>query len=195
VPRERIQIGSRKCQQCGGVFPVFDDCENQKFCNHKCMGVHYRTANIIHGHAAGGVISPEYATWASMLARCFDENSTSYPRYGGRGITVCERWWDFQNFLADVGLKPSPELSIDRFPDNNGNYEPGNVRWATKKQQARHRRSSRLITAFEQTLTLVEWCEIKNIPIQTLWNRLDRGIAPEIALTIKRHQKVRSLLA
>lgn len=130
-----------------------------------------------------------------MLERCLNPKAISYPRYGGRGITVCDRWQlDFAAFFEDVGLRPTPEHSIDRWPDNDGNYEPGNVRWATKSEQARHRRSSRLVTAFGETLNLVEWSNRKNIPIQTLWNRLDRGIAPEIALTIKRHQKVRSLL-
>ena len=77
-----------------------------------------------------------------MLDRCFNPGCKDWHRYGGRGITVCERWRDYNNFLADMGRKPSPALSIDRYPDNNGNYEPGNCRWATAKQQSANRRNS-----------------------------------------------------
>lgn len=81
---------------------------------------------------------PLYSTWASMLARCRDSNRPNYKWYGGRGIMVCERWLDFEAFLKDVGPKPAPEFSLDRI-DPDGNYEPGNVRWATQAQQVRNR--------------------------------------------------------
>jgi hypothetical protein len=73
-----------------------------------------------------------------MLERCFNSNNPSYDNYGGRGITVCEDWFSFENFYADMG-DPPPELSIDRF-DNDGNYEPGNCGWVTRAQQLRNRR-------------------------------------------------------
>lgn len=74
-----------------------------------------------------------------MIQRCINPNDPAWKYYGGRGIKVCQRWMQFENFLADMGLRP-PGLTIDRYPNNNGDYEPGNVRWATMKEQAANRR-------------------------------------------------------
>lgn len=83
--------------------------------------------------------TPEYKAWASMKARCSNSKRHNYHRYGGRGICVCERWLKFENFLADMGPRPSPSHSLDRYPNNDGNYEPGNCRWATRVEQAGNR--------------------------------------------------------
>jgi len=88
--------------------------------------------------AQGYVGTPSYKIWRGMLCRCFTPSSGNYNRYGGRGITVCERWLDFSNFLSDMGPRP-PRTSIDRI-NVNGNYEPGNCRWVTAKEQTANRR-------------------------------------------------------
>lgn len=99
-------------------------------------------ANYKHGHAVRGRSSRTHGSWTGMLSRCRDKNKACWKDYGGRGITVCDRWYEFANFLADMGECP-PGLSLDRFPDRDGNYEPGNCRWATKKEQANNRRPAK----------------------------------------------------
>lgn len=86
--------------------------------------------------------SPEYKCWENMRSRCNNPNATGYQNWGGRGIKVCDRWDDFRLFLQDVGLRPSPEHSIDRFPNRDGDYEPGNVRWATRLEQNSNTRNA-----------------------------------------------------
>lgn len=83
----------------------------------------------------------EYRAWAGMIQRCTNPNSKRWSDWGGRGIRVCERWINsFENFYADMGVRPSPSHSLDRYPDNDGNYEPGNVRWATRSEQQLNKR-------------------------------------------------------
>lgn len=97
-------------------------------------------AMVKHGDARGYKVTPEYRAWAAMISRCHSSTHAAYSLYGGRGITVCERWRSsFQDFLADVGRRPSRRHSLDR-TNNDGNYEPGNVRWALPEEQVRNRR-------------------------------------------------------
>lgn len=115
----------------------------------------------------------EYAVWQGMIQRCYNPNERSYHNYGGRGITVCQRWrTSFADFLSDVGAKPSSEYSIDRYPDNNGNYEPGNVRWATVTEQLCNRRITQYITFDNRTQTVTRWAEECGIDYVRLYHRV-----------------------
>lgn len=116
---------------------------------------------------------PIYLTWMSMIARCSNPKINGYKNYGGRGITVCERWLKFENFLADVGEHPGPEFSLDRI-DVNGSYEPGNIRWSTQKNQANNRRNNVYIAYQGETKTLTEWCEQLGLPYARTWGRLTK---------------------
>lgn len=98
------------------------------------------TNNLKHGHARKGNYHPLYAMWQGMQNRCRNPDFKDWEHYGGRGIKVCERWSDFDNFLQDMGERPDG-MSIDRI-DVNGDYEPGNCRWATAKQQSLNKRNS-----------------------------------------------------
>ena len=124
-----------------------------------------------------------YATWASMIKRCQDSKDSSYIDYGGRGITVCERWQKFENFTADMQPSHRKDLSLDR-KDNNKGYSPENCRWATYTEQARNTRRNILITFQGQTQCLAAWCEKLNLKYPTVYKRIVlMGKTPEQALT------------
>lgn len=142
-----------------------------------------RQHRTLHGHSKGGNSrgTPTYITWHSMIQRCEYKGHKSYADYGGRGVSVCDRWHDFSHFLADMGMRPAG-TTLGRI-DNEGSYEPGNCRWETASQQARNRRSNTLIACNNSTRTLQEWSEITNIPRDTLSHRLRSGWKVERALS------------
>lgn len=126
--------------------------------------------------------TPEYSAWTSMKQRCTNPKCRNYPNYGGRGIRVCERWESsFEAFLADMGPRPSRKHSLDR-ENNNGNYEPGNCRWATVRQQARNKRTSRVLTVAGESATVAEWADRAGLGRSTVKERLRRNWTPENCL-------------
>jgi hypothetical protein len=126
--------------------------------------------------------TPVHRSWMSMWQRCTNPNDSAFKNYGGRGIAICERWAVFENFLADMGPKPDA-YELER-QDVNGNYEPGNCRWATIKEQANNRRTNRFITHEGRTQTLAQWAEELGIKMHTLYRRIAIKKVPiERALT------------
>lgn len=127
---------------------------------------------------------PENTVWQGMIARCHRPDTPAFATYGGRGIEVCCRWRDsFENFLADMGERPSPKHTIDRI-DNDGNYEPGNCRWATRVEQANNKSDNVCITRDGVTKTVAEWCRELGLKPFTVYSRLSAyGLSPEMALS------------
>lgn len=120
--------------------------------------------------------TPEIQAWNMMKQRCYNPKNPGYPDYGGRGITVCDRWLrSSRDFLADMGPRPSPTHSIDR-KDNNGNYEPGNCRWATRMEQQNNRRFNHILTVDGVSKTVTEWARAKGLPRDVVLKRSKRGI-------------------
>lgn len=126
-------------------------------------------------HGASSTRTPEYRTWMSMKQRCNNPHATSYQRYGGRGIRVCERWQNsFSAFLEDMGARPSLSHTLDR-KDNDGDYSPNNCYWASKKHQSRNRANNRLITHNGETHCLTEWAEVLGIDVSLIRGRIKLG--------------------
>lgn len=138
-----------------------------------------------HG-CAGKFASPTekraYNAWTAMLRRCRDTACISYKNYGGRGIAVCVRWNEFQIFLRDMGLPPSAKHSIDRYPDNNGDYKPGNCRWATQKEQCRNTRTTVYVTIQGRRRTLRDWVDDSELTYDCIRGRMRRGLSGEALL-------------
>lgn len=124
-------------------------------------------------------VSKEYKAWSHMLGRCYNQNDSKYHVYGGRGVNVCSRWREsFENFYADVGPAPSRAHSLDR-RDVDGNYEPGNVRWATALEQAYNKQDTVKIVYKGEVFTLLSLSERTGIPKETLRQRIKHGWSPE----------------
>ncbi len=166
------KVVSAQCLLCGKEFePRVSEVAKIKSCG--CGGRFKKT----HGKARARV----YKIHKGMIARCSNPKAMKYKLYGGRGIQVCDRWLKFENFLADMG-EPKPGESLDRI-DPNGNYEPGNCRWADKILQANNKRTNKVIEIDGVSKTVAEWVRgIGNINYSTVTERLDRGWEPRLAL-------------
>lgn len=126
-----------------------------------------------HGHQRGREVTPTLRTYADMIKRCSNPKCSSFARYGGRGITVCDRWLGedgFNNFLSDMGERPNG-TTIDRINNELG-YFPENCRWATPREQSRNVSTNHPVTAFGRTMLLCDWAEELGIPYKTLHNRI-----------------------
>lgn len=139
--------------------------------------------NLRHGDHG----SPEYRCWTHMMSRCYNKNHQQYHNYGKRGIKVCKRWHTYENFLADMGRRPSDKHSLDR-KNNDGDYKKRNCRWATQLEQARNKRTTRWITANGVTKPLSEWLEELGVFGSTFSYRIRVGYSTEEALGLKRRR-------
>lgn len=149
-----------KCD-CGNDHIAYaNDLRTQQTKSCGCLRLENTTKMGLGGVTHGKTSTPEYSSWSKMLHRCRCKTGHAYARYGGRGITVCDRWLKFENFLADMGHRPSPTHSLDRI-QVNGNYQPGNCRWATPKEQANNRRQPLVIERSRAAIVMAE------IPIST----------------------------
>lgn len=148
-----------------------------------CLNEELKRERTKHGHAIGGQRTKTLVAWGQMIKRCTDSRVDQWPNYGGRGVTVCDRWSSFNNFLADMGECP-PSLSLER-NDVNGNYEPSNCRWATMKEQGRNKRNNRVVEFNGRKMAFSEACEIAGIDYHKAHQRLtkygwplERALAP-----------------
>jgi hypothetical protein len=119
----------------------------------------------------------EHNSWHAMIQRCYYKGHKNYGLYGGRGIVVCERWrTSFPNFLADMGAKPTSKHSLDRFPNQSGNYEPANCRWATMAEQANNKRNNNKIKFNNESKNITQWARLFNTDQATIKRRLSKGL-------------------
>lgn len=128
--------------------------------------------------------APEYTVWNAMIQRCHNPNDKGFRYYGSRGITVCARWRKYENFLKDMGRRPSNSHSIERVKNGHG-YSPSNVRWATRKEQMRNTRFNTIVRVGTAHRCVAAWSERSGISSATIIYRLQRGWSPKDAVTVR----------
>lgn len=152
---KRQQFWLCKCD-CGKESVVMG--HNLKSGGTKSCGCSFSTSPKRGGLKHGMTHTPEFKAWQNAIERCINPTHQAFFNYGMRGISVCERWLhSFENFFADMGLRPSPKHELDRYPDNDGNYEPTNCRWATRKESSGNRRSNHWIDYDGKKMILADW--------------------------------------
>lgn len=178
-------VGARNvywlCQcDCGNTKAIAASSIRSTFPKKKGCGC--EQGMTLHGHCPQDQARkhPLYGIWQAMIHRCRNPKSKFYDRYGGRGISVCERWRSFPAFLSDMGEKPSASHSLDRI-DNNGNYEPGNCHWATKTEQQNNMSSNKWVKIDGKSMTMAQCCRSYGIKHTTVIGRLQRGWSTEDA--------------
>lgn len=144
------------------------------------------TSNRRKGNKKHGMYgSPEYRVWRAMISRCHDSNTNQYHNYGGRGIHVCDSWRSsFSAFIADMGLRPSADMTIERLNNSEG-YSKDNCVWDSKITQGRNKRNNRKITVDGSTRCLSEWAELTGLKRETISRRLALGWSPNDAVSVK----------
>lgn len=146
-----------------------------------CERLEILRARAKHGHNRVGNKTKTYKVWQGMRGRCTNPKIKCFSRYGGRGITVCERWSSFEAFLADMGPCP-PRLTLERI-DNDRGYEPGNCKWATRSEQNRNTRNNVVIEFMGERRCVTDWAKHIGVSLGTLRDRLRKGWPVERALT------------
>lgn len=170
---KQVVMWKMKCDCGNEVVRKLSDatCGTTKSCG--CLLRETRSlsgkANITHGLSG----TAEYGIWGEIKKRCYTSRHKFFSRYGGRGIGMCQQWREsFHEFYKYVGARPSPLHEIDRYPNNDGNYEPGNVRWAMKKEQCRNRSSNRMIEFRGEVRCAAEWEELLGLPSGRIYSRV-----------------------
>lgn len=159
-----------KCQ-CGTILTV--KLTSLKSGRKKSCGCLVKEISKKRWFKNGKSKTKEYRAWIGMIKRCYDPKYKLYHRYGGRGISVCDRWRNSLNyFILDMGNCPKDKTSIDRYPNNNGNYEPANCRWATDKEQGNNRCSNRVYEINGISKNINQWCELYKIDYKLVHARL-----------------------
>lgn len=176
--KHRKRMWLCKCD-CGNITTVVSQAlvsNHTKSCgclNWELQKNKNRYKGITHGMSGE---NPEYRAWASIKERCYNKDCKPYKWYGGRGIKMYDKWvYDFKAFYDYVGNRPSPKHSIDRYPNNDGNYEPNNIRWATQKQQCATRRTTINITYNHTTLNLSDWAKFFNVCRTSIGSHIKRN--------------------
>lgn len=182
-----------KCD-CGNYKAVFGGelrSGNTSSCG--CFKIEsIKRVNTTHGNCTRkNGQTTEYKSWSGMKERCYNKNNNNYPDWGGRGITVCDRWLhSFNNFLEDMGKKPTTKHSIDRI-NNDGNYEPSNCRWAEKKQQQNNTRYNKMVTYNGKTQSLASWTNELGLVYHLIQSRMVKGWTAEQAFTLPKFAVIR----